>query len=389
LIPKVQQHLYQQFFQEKIAYLSELFASNLENQTSPVTIEAFSSPDIHYRMRCEFRIWHEGDDFDYVMFEADAQNPKQQNRIPIHQYEIASQRINQAMQLLKTMLHGKDVLKRKLFQVEFLDSLHHQLLITLIYHKTLDDRWESLAKDLEKELNLSFQAQGSKVFVMGRAHKQRIVLSQDFVTEILEVEDRKITYEQPEGAFSQPNAIVCQKMLTWACQVSKRFIPASNTQDLVELYCGHGTFSLALAPCFRRVLGTEIASSSVRTAQKNIAINQIQNVVIARLSSEEFALALAGKMDDSRRVQALTLSDYSFSTILVDPPRAGLDPASLEQCASYDHMIYISCQPSTLKRDLDQLCQSHEIKAFAMFDQFPYTHHIESGVFLTKKSSIN
>jgi tRNA (uracil-5-)-methyltransferase len=293
------------------------------------------------------------------------------------------------MQLLKTMLHGKDVLKRKLFQVEFLDSLHHQLLITLIYHKTLDDRWESLAKDLEKELNLSFQAQGSKVFVMGRAHKQRIVLSQDFVTEILEVEDRKITYEQPEGAFSQPNAIVCQKMLTWACQVSKRFIPASNTQDLVELYCGHGTFSLALAPCFRRVLGTEIASSSVRTAQKNISINQIQNVVIARLSSEEFALALAGKMDDSRRVQALTLSDYSFSTILVDPPRAGLDPASLEQCASYDHIIYISCQPSTLKRDLDQLCQSHEIKAFAMFDQFPYTHHIESGVFLTKKSSIN
>jgi tRNA (uracil-5-)-methyltransferase len=53
--------------------------------------------------------------------------------------------------------------------------------------------------------------------------------------------------------------------------------------------------------------------------------------------------------------------------------------------ANYENIIYISCNPDTLERDLEHLTQTHEVKRFAIFDQFPYTHHIESGVFLQRK----
>ncbi len=379
MIPKVQQDLYQELLFKKQTEVETLFAD-----LNIPTIEVFDSIDIYYRMRAEFRVWHEGDDFNYIMFEADPLDHKKQNKVVIDDFPIASLSINQMMKLLKQRLLPSIILKRKLFQVEFINTLSDELLISLIYHKTLDQAWEKEARDLADQLSADFVALGkqTKIFVLGRAHKQKIILSQDYVTEVLEVNGKKLIYQQPEGAFSQPNAIVCQKMLAWAGDVSQQI----NGLDLVELYCGHGTFSIALAPYYRQIIGTEISSSSVRTAQSNIALNDLKNINIARLSSEEFSLALAGQMEDSRRVQALSLKDYSFSTILVDPPRAGLDEATAKQCSQYDHIIYISCQPSTLKRDLLFLSQTHEIQRFAIFDQFPYTHHIESGVWLKAKN---
>ncbi len=72
---------------------------------------------------------------------------------------------------------------------------------------------------------------------------------------------------------------------------------------------------------------------------------------------------------------------------MVDPPRAGLDPKTTELVKQYEHIIYISCNPDTLVRDLEQLTETHQIVRHAIFDQFPYTHHIESGVMLSKKTT--
>jgi tRNA (uracil-5-)-methyltransferase len=79
------------------------------------------------------------------------------------------------------------------------------------------------------------------------------------------------------------------------------------------------------------------------------------------------------------------LDCYDFSTIFVDPPRAGLDDLTRKMVCDYDRIIYISCNPETLARDLEVLTKTHNIEQTALFDQFPYTHHIESGVFLTRK----
>jgi tRNA (uracil-5-)-methyltransferase len=87
-----------------------------------------------------------------------------------------------------------------------------------------------------------------------------------------------------------------------------------------------------------------------------------------------------------RRLQQedVKLENYNFSTIFVDPPRAGLDDTTRKLAGEFEQIIYISCNPETLKRDLEELTKTHEIKRFAFFDQFAFSHHIESGVILSK-----
>jgi tRNA (uracil-5-)-methyltransferase len=70
----------------------------------------------------------------------------------------------------------------------------------------------------------------------------------------------------------------------------------------------------------------------------------------------------------------------------VDPPRSGMDEYSCKFAARYETIVYISCNPETLYRDLETLLETHEIVSMALFDQFPYTHHVEMGVKLCKKS---
>ena len=134
------------------------------------------------------------------------------------------------------------------------------------------------------------------------------------------------------------------------------------------------------------MLATEVSKTSVYAAQWNIEANQRDNIKIARLSAEEFTEAYTQSREFRRlQEQGISLKDYDFSTIFVDPPRAGVDDETLKLVSQFDNIIYISCNPETLRANLDTLCQTHTVERAALFDQFPFTHHIESGVYLKKK----
>jgi tRNA (uracil-5-)-methyltransferase len=337
--------------------------------------QLFRSAPLHYRLRAEFRIWHDGDRLDYVMF--DPGEPA--TPIPLHTFPVGAQRINELMPLLLKGLQADRQLSRRLFQVEFLTTLSGDALITLIYHRQLDEAWQLAARQLQSEL---------KVGILGRSRGQKIILQSDFVTETLTVADRQLSYQQIEGSFTQPNGAINQQMLNWA---------HAQTQtvggDLLELYCGNGNFTIALAPNFNRVLATEIAKSSVRAAHKNLVDNDIDNVAMVRMSSAEISTALSGGRE-FRRLRDVPLDEYRFSTLLVDPPRSGLDEVTLELAKRFDNILYISCNPQTLRANIAALQSnsgqansqqaSHRIAALALFDQFPYTHHLECGVLLKK-----
>jgi tRNA (uracil-5-)-methyltransferase len=79
----------------------------------------------------------------------------------------------------------------------------------------------------------------------------------------------------------------------------------------------------------------------------------------------------------------IDLKSYDFSTVFVDPPRAGIDSETLKLLARFENIIYISCNPETLKRDLEIL-ENHKVEKMAIFDQFPYTNHLEMGAILRK-----
>jgi len=344
---------------EKIAKLFKSFGN--------LKLEVVPSKPLNYRMRAEFRIWHTGDQCDYVMFAKDA--PK----IPVivDDFPIGSETITQLMPKLIEIINTSNSLKERLFQIEFLTTQTKEALVTLIYHRKLDDQWAEYAKKLQHELNIS---------IIGRSKKQKITLDKDFVTETIILGHDTYRYKQIEGGFTQPNAYINTKMLEWTLDKTKDI-----AGDLLELYCGNGNFTIVLSQNFVKVLATEISKTSVAAAHSNLKENNIINTKIARLSSEEFVEAFDNKREFRRlNEQSISMGDYAFSTVLVDPPRAGLDDTTTDLISRFDNIIYISCNPVTLCENLQQLSNTHKIEHFALFDQFPYTDHIESAVILTK-----
>lgn len=336
---------------------------------SPPEPEIFPSSPTAFRMRAEFRVWHDGDDLDYVMYKKG--EPK--TPIAIKHFPIACERIQSLMPQLMGVLKRTQELRRKLFQIEFLSTLAGDTLVTLIYHRKLDNEWQTVAATLANTLDVQ---------IVGRSRKQKLVLDRDYVEETLPINGKPYHYRQYEQAFTQPNARVNIRMIEWACeQVAER------QGDLLELYCGNGNFTLPLAQYFNQVIATELAKTSVRAARVNLESNNIGNIQMIRLSAEEVSQAMAGERK-FRRLADLPreLGDYELNTVFVDPPRAGLDPHTEKMVSKFDSIIYISCNPETLANNLQALCLSHNIESFALFDQFPYTDHMECGVLLTRKT---
>lgn len=373
---------YQQQLNHKVQLIRTQFADELNQD---IALDVFASPEKHFRQRAEFRLWHVRDDAGrnsgdafYAMFETGKKASKETLQ-RTDQLPIASIRINTLMPQLLEALKAQPLLLQRLYQVEFLSTLQGETLVTLIYHKPLDDAWQAATKPLEAALG---------IHIIGRSRKQKIVLSQDFVTETLTVQGIDYRYRQIEGGFTQPNAVVCEKMLDWASTVAAEINTQNPNKDLLELYCGNGNFTLPLSRHFRRVLATEVAKTSVQCARHNITDNACNNIAIARLSAEEFTQAYTGAREFKRLQQDnINISDYTVSTIFVDPPRAGIDIDTLKLMKKFKNIIYISCNPDTLLDNLHTLNRSHKVVRMALFDQFPYTHHAEMGVWLQRLNS--
>lgn len=359
----------------------EQYASQLAGKVSRLqalisetpNLQVFESSASHYRARAEFRIWHEGDETDYIMF-----NSETHERVKIKSCPMAIESIDDLMPKLMAEIVKCPDLRFKLFQIDFLATLSGEMLVTLIYRRPIegDQAWFEAANQLKQVLPITH--------LIGRARKQKITLNQDYVIERLEVDNRTFIYQQVENSFTQPNAEVAKKMLGWARQMCDKYIEPSA--DLIELYCGNGHFSIALADKFRQVLATEISKTSVASAQFNIAENSVQNLKIIKMAAEEISQALQGAREFTR-LKEVDLDSYDFKAILVDPPRSGLDDLTRKMVTEFDNILYISCNPETLAFDLTSITQTHEIVETALFDQFPYTHHIESGVFLKRKET--
>lgn len=352
---------YQAQLAEKAARTQAEFA---EAQAS---LEIFPSAPRNFRMRAEFKIWHQDEQVDYAMF-APGDN---RTVIKLAEYPAGSELMVSLMPQLKQQLEHHSVLAQRLFQVDFLTTTTGEAVITLIYHRPLDAAWSDAASSLAEQL---------QVGIVGRSRKQKIIINRDWVDECFTVGGRRFHYRQHEGSFTQPNGGINQCLLNWAADV------AGRGERLLELYCGSGNFTLPLAQGYERILATEINKAAISQAQVNCGLNGISNIDFVRISSEDFAAAKAGTRPFFR-LRHLPIADMEFQCALVDPPRSGLDTHTLELLQPVPKVIYISCNPLSLQRDLQTLSATHAITRFAFFDQFPYTHHREIGVCLTAKAT--
>jgi tRNA (uracil-5-)-methyltransferase len=327
-------------------------------------IEVFKSLTQNYRSRSEFKIWHDGDVIHYAMNKADKSGVVFIKECPQVNTHIASL----MPKLLKEIKDSQ--IDFKLFGADFLSSSSGEIVVSLLYHRKLDESWSALAQNIAQKLG---------IYIIGRSRKQKVLIGQDYITESLSIKDEVYKFKYIENSFTQPNARVNEQMISWALDNSK-----GVDSDLLELYCGAGNFTIPFAKVYEKVLATEISKSSINAAKANMELNGVKNIEFVRMSVEEFTQALDG-VREFRRMKDIDINSYNINSIFVDPPRSGMDEDSCRFSTRYDNILYISCNPETLVRDLEILCESHEVVSMALFDQFPYTHHVEMGVKLVRK----
>ena len=358
---------YEEQLNYKIAREKDRFSSLID--FSKIALDIIKSKDSNFRNRAEFRVWWEKDENEQKDILTYAMNDFNKEILKIDSCEIVSEDIKNLMPKLLTELEKSMILSFRLFAIEFLVSSTSDMLVTLIYHKKLEDEWINLAREIEQKLNIK---------IIGRSRKQKIVLSSDFINESLNINNQEFKFAYEENGFTQPNTSVNIKMIEWVLNNTK-----DSNKDLCELYCGGGNFTIPLSKKFSKVLATEISKTSIKSALRNCALNNIENINFIRMSSEEFVEAL-NEVRAFNRLKNIDLKSYDFDTIFMDPPRSGLDDTTRALAKNFTNIIYISCNPQTLHRDLEELLKTHKVLRFALFDQFAYSEHIESGVILEK-----
>ena len=359
--------LFDKTYEEQLNYKIQREKERFSNFTN-IDFDIIKSNESNFRNRAEFRIWWEkGENNKEIL--SYAMNDFKKNILKINSCEMVSHHIKELMPKLLDELQNDLELSFKLFAVEFLGSSTKDMLVTLIYHKKLEESWIQKVKEIEKRLNIK---------IIGRSKKQRLVLTNDCINETLNISNQNFFFAYEENGFTQPNTNVNVQMIEWVLENTK-----NSSKDLCELYCGGGNFTIPLSTKFRKVLATEISKTSIKSALRNCSLNKIESISFIRMSAEDFVQAL-NKVRAFNRLKDINLDDYEFDTIFMDPPRSGLDDTTRNLAKDFENIIYISCNPETLHRDLEELTKTHEIEKFALFDQFAFTNHIESGVILRK-----
>ena len=174
-------------------------------------------------------------------------------------------------------------------------------------------------------------------------------------------------------SFFQVNPVQTKKLYDKALE----YADLSGGETVWDLYCGIGTISLFLAKKAGHVYGIEIVPQAIIDAKENAAINNISNASFYTGAAEDLAPTLNERPD----------------VIVVDPPRKGCDEKLLSTILSEkpEKVVYVSCDPATLSRDLKILCGSDEyvLKKVCPVDQFPHTTHVETICLLSKKNAKN
>ncbi len=190
------------------------------------------------------------------------------------------------------------------------------------------------------------------------------------------IEDRlgEYTFKISPLSFYQVNPIQAERLY----QIGIEMAEITKHDTVFDLYCGIGTISLFMSKYARKVYGIEIVEEAIDMAKENAKLNQVNNV--------EF---IAGDVEETLD-KLIHIEKIIPDIVMVDPPRKGLDNKSIENILSIKpkRVVYISCNPATLVRDLAKLEDLYEVKSIKPVDMFPFTSHVECCSVLYLKDSI-
>ena len=190
----------------------------------------------------------------------------------------------------------------------------------------------------------------------------KLVLGNNYIEEVI----NGLTFYIYKDSFFQVNYNVMNMLYQRIVDYYKE----NSNLNVLDLYCGTGTIGMLISKYCSSVVGIEVNSDAIISAKLCKKINNISNI--------EFYL---GKVEDTIDM----IKD--IDSIVVDPPRAGLDNHTINTILKLNpkSIIYVSCDPTTLARDLNILKENYNIKEIELFDMFPNTYHVESFVVLERR----
>lgn len=246
-----------------------------------------------------------------------------------------------------------------------------EMLINLVTSSQEEVELEPLVKEL-----LSLSLNGKIVGILHtindsladvvRSDEMHILYGQDyFYEELLGLKFKISTF-----SFFQTNSLGAEVLYS----VARDYIGETKDKLIFDLYSGTGTIAQILAPVAKKVIGVEIVEEAVVAARENAKLNNLDNC-------EFIAGDVLKVIDDIKEKPDL---------IVLDPPRDGIHPKALDKIIDYgvDRLVYISCKPTSLARDLEVLQEKgYKVEKVCAVDMFPETVHVETVVLLSKKNS--
>lgn len=173
-------------------------------------------------------------------------------------------------------------------------------------------------------------------------------------------------YKVNINSFFQVNNYICEKLVSYVTSL------VENEKIIFDLYCGVGTFTIPLSEKCNEIYGIEYNKEATRNAEENKILNNRKNIKFMTGKVENEIFKIKEKPD----------------LIVMDPARSGLNEKVIDFIneKKIRKLIYISCEPLTLAKDIKKLKDSYELKSIKLFDMFPNTHHVECVILLQKKN---
>ena len=239
---------------------------------------------------------------------------------------------------------------------------------------TQKSNWSKYKEELYNQLETTYpeiktivENQNNKKTNVILGDRNQVIFGEGFIYDQL----ADFTFKISPMSFYQINPIQTVKLYTKAIEEAE----LKKDDIFCDLYCGIGTIGIFVAKHVKKVYGVEIVPEAIQDAKINAQINQIQNT--------EFMTGDVKDLFD----QMIQKDHIKPTVVCVDPPRKGIDPTTIENIKQVEpnKVIYISCNPATMVRDLAMLEEKYLIKSITPVDMFPYTSHVECVTILELK----
>jgi len=297
--------------------------------------------------------------------------------IPIEDFVIQHPKIDEALVIVR------DILRK--YDIEAYDEENHQgdirhivvrrghftgeLMIVLVTRSMILPHLQEIVADIRREIPevvsivQNINTEKTNV-ILGK--KAMVLFGQDAYTDELMGHTFNISHQ----SFYQVNSKQTEKLY----QTAVEYADLSGAEVVVDAYSGIGTMTLSLAEQAKQVHGVEIVPQAIENAKENAALNAIDNVTFEVADAGDWLVEKAN-------------AGFEVDVVVVDPPRKGLAEAFINAVLEMapERMVYVSCNPNTLARDLKLLdAGGYNVEKVQPVDMFPQTYHIESVTLLTK-----